>query len=341
MKHHTSSFFLLPSSLIKARSAFTLIELIVVVGIIGILAGVLMASFGSGTEAARAAKCLSNMRNLAQAAIAYAADNKYGVYPMAGSYAQIDCDATGLFYKERRGWISWLSKDDPYASRTSGKALARSFAKCDNVSPFCSDREDAEFALTNGVLWRYVNGNRSTYVCPLHQRLAVARGAGTPLFSYAMSAYFGYDSSNGSDGIGEMGVGMSAEGLKAERRLMFAELPFGLEATSDANNGLDGDAAYSSTANTLLDPILQYKATYSGLEYNKVWSGKAETLGFNHKSGKRYCAHVVFADGHTEKLIYPTGGGLSHEQLAALLCSAVDVGFNGSAYLMETDGDEE
>ena len=48
------------------RSGFTLVELLVVVAIIGILAGVLLASFSGGTEAARAAKCLSNMRNLAQ-----------------------------------------------------------------------------------------------------------------------------------------------------------------------------------------------------------------------------------------------------------------------------------
>ena len=334
------------------KKAFSLIELIVVVAIIAILAGVLLVSFGGGTESARAAKCLSNMRNLAEAAIAYAAESNYGVYPSAGSYAEVESDTDGLYYRERRGWISWLSKDDPYGTHTS-KAKARSFKKCDNISAFCSNREDAEFAITNGALWRYVNGNRSVYVCPLHQRRAAGYGSAMgkggagkrsssgPVFSYAMNAYFGYDSSNGSDGIGDMSVGMTGTGLKAERRIMFAELPFGLSETSDANNGLDGDAAYSSASNPLLDATLQYKATYGSKAYNTEWSGKPETLGFNHKSRKNFCAHVVFADGHTEKLIYPTGSGLSHVQLAALLCSAVDVGFNGKAYMMHTDGDDE
>ena len=75
------------------KRAFSLVELIVVIGIIGVLAGVLFASFSGGTESARAAKCLSNMRNLAQAAISTATngrkltwDTSYH-YPLAGSRA--------------------------------------------------------------------------------------------------------------------------------------------------------------------------------------------------------------------------------------------------------------
>ena len=62
---------------------FTLIEMIVVIGIIGILAGVLFASFGGATDSARAALCLSNMKGLAQAANACAMRN--GNFPLAGS----------------------------------------------------------------------------------------------------------------------------------------------------------------------------------------------------------------------------------------------------------------
>jgi len=322
------------------KKAFSLVELLVVVAIIAILAGVLLSSFSGGTESARAAKCLANMRNLAQAVTTSASDTAYGVYPCAGSYAQILADSDGLYYQEQRGWISWLSKDDPYSSRSAKKTKARSFKKCANVTPFCDSREDADFALTNGVLWRYLSGNRSTYVCPIHQKLAAANGSTMPLFSYVMNAYFGYDSSDGSDGIGDMRVWMSNGGIKSERRLLFAELPFGIEATSDANNGLDGSAAFSEASTTLLDPILQYKATYNSKAYNSEWKGKAEIIGFNHKMKRGYCAHVVFADGHTEKLIYPTGSGLSFVQLTALLCSAVDVGFNGKSYVMQNDGDD-
>ena len=324
------------------KKAFSLVELLVVVAIIAILAGVLVSSFSGGTESARAAKCLANMRNLAQAVMSYAADSNSGAYPCAGSYAEVEADEKGLYYVERRGWISWLSNEDPYNSRKreTQDNRVRSFQKCDNVTPFCSTREDADFALTNGVLWRYVNGNRSTYVCPLHQKMAQKYTKTAPLFSYAMNCYYGYDSSNGSEGIGDSRVWMSSKGQKSDRRLLFAELPFGLEQTSDANNGLAGEDAFSEGANPLLDAVLQYKATHNSKTYNADWSGKAETIGFNHKSKRDYCAHVVFADGHTEKLIYPTGSGLTHAQLAALLCSAVDVGFNGKAYVMHNDGDD-
>ena len=43
------------------KKAFTIIELLVVIGIIGVLAGVLMTSFSGGTESARAAKCLTTV----------------------------------------------------------------------------------------------------------------------------------------------------------------------------------------------------------------------------------------------------------------------------------------
>ena len=76
-KFRTFSFSPLPFSFAKSRGGFTIIELLVVIGIIGVLAGVLLASFSGGTESARAAKCLSNMRNLAQGAISYAADKQW------------------------------------------------------------------------------------------------------------------------------------------------------------------------------------------------------------------------------------------------------------------------
>lgn len=323
------------------KKAFTLVELIVVIGIIATLTGVMLASFGGGTESARAAKCLSNMRNLAQAVIAFAADTSDGVYPCAGSYAVVRADVKGTYYQEHRGWISWLSTDDPYSARSSRGGKARSFRKCDNVTPFCSDREDAEFAITNGAIWRYANGNRTTYVCPLHQKRAMNYTKTIPLFSYAMNAYFGYDSSNGSDGIGDSRIWMSNGGLKADRRLLFAELPFGIEETEDANNGLEGGAAYSESATPLLDATLQYKASYNGKTYNSEWGGRAETIAFNHRVKRDYFAHVAFADGHTEKLIYPkASGGLTLAQLTALLCAGVDVGFNGKSYQMQTDGDK-
>ena len=341
-KFRTFSFSLLPFSFAKSRGGFTIIELLVVIGIIGVLAGVLLASFSGGTESARAAKCLSNMRNLAQGAISYAADKQW--FPFAGSHAAIGADGGGkIYYQERVGWISWLSKNDEYYTRGSRGGPARSFQKCANISAFCTDEEDAAFAITNGALWKYVGQNRETYVCPSHAIMA-KKHAATARFSYAMSAAFGYDWTQGSKAATSVGAGHITMNntTRLDRRLMFSELPFAIHNASDSANEVSEDVAYSSGNDTeLVDCTLQYKASYNGKDYNADWGGTAEAIHFNHKSGKRYCAHVAFADGHVEKLLLPKGsGGLNSVQLTALLCGGVDVSFNGSSYNLITDGDE-
>lgn len=62
-------------SRISSRHAFTLLELLVVVAIIAVLAGLLMGVFGKGREQSRRATCLSNLRAVHTAITRYAADN--------------------------------------------------------------------------------------------------------------------------------------------------------------------------------------------------------------------------------------------------------------------------
>jgi prepilin-type N-terminal cleavage/methylation domain-containing protein len=66
-----------PAGAVARRSsgAFTLIELLVTVVIIALLAGLAMAGYSKVLESARKTEAISNMRNIGQGILTYAADN--------------------------------------------------------------------------------------------------------------------------------------------------------------------------------------------------------------------------------------------------------------------------
>lgn len=65
--------------------AFTLVELLVVVGLIAVLIGILMPALAAARAQARAVACLSNVRQIAMAAIQYVQEHKTYVTWSAGS----------------------------------------------------------------------------------------------------------------------------------------------------------------------------------------------------------------------------------------------------------------
>src|SRR5689334_1691852 len=71
------------SKRVSRRTAFTLVELLVVIGIIALLIAILMPALSKARDQANMIKCMSNMRQIGQAYLMHASEHRNHV-PTAG-----------------------------------------------------------------------------------------------------------------------------------------------------------------------------------------------------------------------------------------------------------------
>jgi prepilin-type N-terminal cleavage/methylation domain-containing protein/prepilin-type processing-associated H-X9-DG protein len=82
----------------KRRAAFTLVELLVVIGIIAVLIGILLPVLGKARRSAQSTQCLSNLRQLNTATMLYMQASKNRCFPYYGGSTQILWQAIILPY---------------------------------------------------------------------------------------------------------------------------------------------------------------------------------------------------------------------------------------------------
>src|SRR3954462_1696859 len=95
----------------RARRAFTLVELLVVIGIIALLISVLLPALSKARGRAQTVACLSNLRQITQACVNYTVEYK-GSYPFGFIFNK--SNPTTARPVGDSSYITWYSSCDKY-----------------------------------------------------------------------------------------------------------------------------------------------------------------------------------------------------------------------------------
>jgi prepilin-type N-terminal cleavage/methylation domain-containing protein len=279
----------------KSR-AFTLVELLVVIGIIALLISILLPALGRARKSANTTKCLSNLRQVGTAYQLYAADFK-GKFPVV---RQDIPDNTGQPGGPGAAqWnIWWTDTIAPYVSKVA-RATANTTSSLDEVRSTvlwgCSEWNGRNAKLNQYDTGYGMNGQVTTmpdYPAP---------GVNTPKEEYAMrwlpTTYPGKYYSFGSVRMG------------AERVLVADSVIWFLNANATAGNvgeaGLPGQTIdpSSSTGTAAVTRAPKGMMDYDMFRHGTI-SGVTDGTYRKFSSGKIAC-NAVYYDGHAETITSP------------------------------------
>ena len=156
---------ILPSTRRSDRAAFTLVELLVVITIIGILMGLLLPAVNAAREAGRRTQCQNNLRNLAQALLQH--ESAKGYLPTAGWGYQWTGDADrGSGLKQPGSWAYCIL---PFIDQMAASQIGAGLA--DGNGNQSSPKAKATLALVQTPL--------ALFHCPSRRRLQLYPDAGS------------------------------------------------------------------------------------------------------------------------------------------------------------------
>lgn len=144
--------------LARNKKAFTLVELLVVIAVISILAGLLLPALEDALRSAREIHCLNNLKQIGLSWNAYMQDNNGRIFD---TYRYISPET----HNGRQIWINWPNAVAPY--------LGIVHNQWSNYSTYITQHAGEEFA------------------CPLWQD-AHLDGDDLPTWTYAIRTFYGY-----------------------------------------------------------------------------------------------------------------------------------------------------
>ena len=271
------------------RKAFTLVELLVVIGIIALLIGVLLPVLAKSRESARQIQCLSNLRQISTATIAYCNDNG-GTYPGRGGQGNDD-----IFNNDPRkswGWIAWRRKIDSatgayYPGTWDQNITYSALAKYLGVKYLDHNPNNGttldDYRRANAVSAAL----ESIYRCPsdnIMQRLAFLPdngGRGLYRYSYSMNILFGNKRADATGTLLLDRPQMKFNQVRwAARKIVFVD-----ESEKSVNNGEFNPTVSEASVD---NPSMDYSAIAERHELKQK------------RNSQDARGNVAFADGHAE-----------------------------------------